>query len=373
MKRLRFKTPFNGMDNALKLIPESYKVNGKEFELTDGIESYRVRWEKTPTILTASNKNLMNEDMQKMKHLMQYNSKDTLGNLRGKERINENKVFNDVWGKTKKLIKEGWDDEPMKFSFQDKWKKVDNAKKFASEFHIDPSSPLVNIVYRMIGENENYAITENNGKFMLFVFMSTANPGEPVGVFNSVDEAMKEGDDRERKGTNKRISDRNDKSWDTLKSLGDDDSIELNERNVDDEKNREKQKLDHIKKMLAKRKGNEEKVPSEYQFTPKEKDDIIARLDLMEDKKEDKPKKKGVIRSIADYFKQIKGDLTPEQKEHIDKAIEIMKEINKDNDKKLEEDSTDGKGGHEAPKDKGDDAKGRTGDGEKEIRRKKIR
>jgi hypothetical protein len=304
MKRLRFKTPFNGMDNALKLIPESYKVNGKEFELTDGIESYRVRWEKTPTILTASNKNLINEDMQKIKHLMQYNSKDTLGNLRGKERINENKVFNDVWDKTKKLIKEGWDDEPMKFSFQDKWKKVDNAKKFASEFHIDPSSPLVNIVYRMIGENENYAITENNGKFMLFVFMSTANPGEPVGVFNSVDEAMKEGDDRERKGTNKRISDRNDKSWDTLKSLGDDDSIELNDR-----------------------------------------------LDLMEDK----PKKEGVIRSITDYFKQIKGDLTPEQKEHIDKTIEIMKKINNSDDK-LEEDSTDGKGGHEAPKDKGDDA-----------------
>ena len=78
MKRLRFKTPFNGMDNALKLIPESYKVDGKEFELTDGIESYRVRWENTPTILTALNKNLMNEDMQKMKHLMKYNSKDTL-------------------------------------------------------------------------------------------------------------------------------------------------------------------------------------------------------------------------------------------------------------------------------------------------------
>jgi hypothetical protein len=103
MKRLRFKTPFNGMDNALKLIPESYKVDGKEFELTDGIESYRVRWEKTPTILTASNKNLINEDMHKMKHLMQYNSKDTLGNLRGKERINENKVFNDVWNKTKSI------------------------------------------------------------------------------------------------------------------------------------------------------------------------------------------------------------------------------------------------------------------------------
>jgi len=203
MKRLRFKTPFNGMDNALKLIPESYKVNGKEFELTDGIESYRVRWENSPTILTASNKNLMNEDMQKMKHLMQYNSKDTLGNLRGKERINENKVFNDVWGKTKSI----------------------NETAFGFGF--------------------------------------------------------------------------------------------TNEGNL-------------------------------------------------EENEEDKPKKKGVIRRITDYFKQIKGDLTPEQKEHIDKAIEIMKEINKDNDKKLEEDSTDGKGGHEAPKDKDDDAGERTGDEEED-------
>ena len=87
----------------------------------------------------------------------------------------------------------------------------------------------------------------------------------------------------------------------------------------------------------------------------------------LEENEEDKPKKKGVIRRITDYFKQIKGDLTPEQKEHIDKAIEIMKEINKDNDKKLEEDSTDGKGGHEAPKDKeGDDAGERTGDEEED-------
>ena len=240
MKRLRFKTPFNGMDNALKLIPESYKVNGKEFELTDGIESYRVRWEKTPTILTASNKNLMNEDMQKMKHLMQYNSKDTLGNLRGKERINENKVFNDVLNKTKKLIKEGDDNE------------IDKSKMFSR----DP-----------------------------------------------------------------------------------------NERNLFFRKHyREKRK-----------KGSEgEKVPSEHKFTDGELKKIKDRLDLMEDKKEDKPKKKGVIRSITDYFKQIKGDLTPEQKEHIDKTIEIMKKINNSDDK-LEE-VIDKDKGHEAPKDKGDDA-----------------
>ena len=108
MKRLRFKKPFTGVENALKLIPESYKVDNKTFQMTDGNEKYEIRWEGNITegsaiILKASDKVLMNEDMQKMKHLMQYNSKDTLGNLRGKERINENKVFNDVWNKTKSI------------------------------------------------------------------------------------------------------------------------------------------------------------------------------------------------------------------------------------------------------------------------------
>tara|TARA_R110002126_G_scaffold43556_1_gene125003 strand:- start:4654 stop:5964 length:1311 start_codon:yes stop_codon:yes gene_type:complete len=108
MKRLRFKTPFSGVENALKLIPESYKVDNKTFQMTDGNEKYEIRWEGninegSAIILKASDKVLMNEDMQKMKHLMQYNSKDTLGNLRGKERINENKVFNDVWDKTKSI------------------------------------------------------------------------------------------------------------------------------------------------------------------------------------------------------------------------------------------------------------------------------
>ena len=108
MKRLRFKKPFTGVENALRLIPESYKVDNKTFQMTDGNEKYEIRWEGNinegrAIILKASDKVLMNEDMQKMKHLMQYNSKDTLGNLRGKERINENKVFNDVWNKTKSI------------------------------------------------------------------------------------------------------------------------------------------------------------------------------------------------------------------------------------------------------------------------------
>jgi hypothetical protein len=107
MKRLTFKKPFNGMDNALKLIPESYKVDGKEFQITDGTETYDVRWDiNEATVLRAENKNLISEDMKKMKHLMGFKSQDTLGNLKGEQRLNENKSFTDVWNKTKRLLNE---------------------------------------------------------------------------------------------------------------------------------------------------------------------------------------------------------------------------------------------------------------------------
>lgn len=109
MKRLKFKKPFNGMDNAKKLIPESYKVDGKEFEITDGVETYRVKWESDlneATVLTSSNKTQINEDMNKMKHLMGFKSQDTLGTVKGAARLEENKTFNTILGKTKKLLKE---------------------------------------------------------------------------------------------------------------------------------------------------------------------------------------------------------------------------------------------------------------------------
>lgn len=109
MKRLKFKKPFNGMDNAKKLIPESYKIDGNEFEITDGNETYRVKWESginEGTILSSSNKVQINEDMKKMKHLMGFKSQETLGTLKGSQRIDENNKFSDVFNKSKKLINE---------------------------------------------------------------------------------------------------------------------------------------------------------------------------------------------------------------------------------------------------------------------------
>ena len=109
MKRLKFKNPFNGVGNALKLIPEGYRVNNKVFEMTDGNETYKIRWEGTlsegkAVVLTAADKSLVNEDITRMKQLFGYKSHETLGLLKGKERLDENKVFSDIWSKTKTLL-----------------------------------------------------------------------------------------------------------------------------------------------------------------------------------------------------------------------------------------------------------------------------
>ncbi len=42
--------------------------------------------------------------MQKMKHLMGYKSQETLGTVKGKARLDENKVFGDIWSKTRQLM-----------------------------------------------------------------------------------------------------------------------------------------------------------------------------------------------------------------------------------------------------------------------------
>ena len=98
------------MDNAKKLIPESYKVDGKEFEMTDGNETYRVKWSSSINegiVLTSSNKAQINEDMGKMKHLMGFKSQETLGTVKGADRLDENKKFGNILGKSKNLLNEG--------------------------------------------------------------------------------------------------------------------------------------------------------------------------------------------------------------------------------------------------------------------------
>ncbi len=126
MKRLKFNKdgdkPFKGVNltqklgHALSLIPEGYKIDNKEFEMTDGNVSLRVRWEGTlnegkAIVLVANDKTLINEDMNRMKTLMGYKSQETLGLVKGKARLDENQIFGDIWNKSKKLLGETEDIE----------------------------------------------------------------------------------------------------------------------------------------------------------------------------------------------------------------------------------------------------------------------
>jgi hypothetical protein len=133
MKRLKFKKEFNGVGNALNMIPESYRTDNKQFEMTDGNETYTIRWEGTlsegrAVVLTASDKKMVNEDMQKMKHLWGYKSQETLGLVKGNDRLNENAVFSNIWNKSKALL-EGDDIEDQDATEGD----LDKAVKHAPE------------------------------------------------------------------------------------------------------------------------------------------------------------------------------------------------------------------------------------------------
>ena len=154
MKRLKFnkdgKNPFNGMGNALKLIPEGYKVDKKEFEMTDGIETYRIRWEGNlnegkAVVLTAADNKLINEDIQRMKVLFGYKSQDTLGLVKGKARIDENKAFADVWNKTRKLMTESEEIEGQDAEKEAPFEEADVNHAPEAKKHVQGSVPQTDL------------------------------------------------------------------------------------------------------------------------------------------------------------------------------------------------------------------------------------
>ena len=110
MKRLTFKKPFDGQENALSLIPEHLKVDDNVFQLTDGNETYKVRWEGDTAgeaiVVESHNREKMNESVAKMKHLMGYKSENTLGLVKGNARIDENAQFKNIWDRTLGIINE---------------------------------------------------------------------------------------------------------------------------------------------------------------------------------------------------------------------------------------------------------------------------
>jgi len=84
MKRLNFKQSFKDEKHMMSLIKEDYKVDGNIFLMTDGNETYKVRWEGDNTlgegvVLQYQNKERINEDKENMKKLFNYKKSDVVG------------------------------------------------------------------------------------------------------------------------------------------------------------------------------------------------------------------------------------------------------------------------------------------------------
>jgi len=103
IKRLTFKNEFTNEYEMKKLIPESYKVNGNTFLMTDGNKTYKVRWDQSineGTILSFENKRMINEDIDKMKKLFNFNPTDSVSKTN--DYITESNTFKNLLDKSRK-------------------------------------------------------------------------------------------------------------------------------------------------------------------------------------------------------------------------------------------------------------------------------
>lgn len=105
MKRLNFKNEFKTENDVLELIPEHYKSDGHVFLMTDGNQTYKVRWDEElneGTVLSYKNKSMINEDTNKMKKLFNYKYSDSMGktNNYSEETNTFKNLFESTKGKT---------------------------------------------------------------------------------------------------------------------------------------------------------------------------------------------------------------------------------------------------------------------------------
>jgi len=105
MKRLNFKNEFKTENDVLELIPEHYKSDGHVFLMTDGNQTYKVRWDEElneGTVLSYKNKSMINEDTNKMKKLFNYKYSDSMGktNNYSEETNTFKNLFETTKGKT---------------------------------------------------------------------------------------------------------------------------------------------------------------------------------------------------------------------------------------------------------------------------------
>lgn len=112
MKRLHFKnTTFLSEEHMLKKVPDDYKKDGNKFVMKDASDNeYLVeckvddRFNFTKlTVLGKFNKTQINEELDKIKKLYDYNSSDYFKTMDTDSRLNESKNMGDMINIVKKL------------------------------------------------------------------------------------------------------------------------------------------------------------------------------------------------------------------------------------------------------------------------------
>lgn len=97
MKRLNFKNEFTSVEEVKELIPENYKVDNHTFLMTDGNQTYKFRWDeslKEATVLNYKNTQQINENVEKMKRLYDFEYGDV--NTKTNDYTEETKVFKNL-------------------------------------------------------------------------------------------------------------------------------------------------------------------------------------------------------------------------------------------------------------------------------------
>jgi len=108
ISKIQFKhTQFLSEGHMLSKVPDEFKVEGKKFIMKDTANNeYLVEWTaKQPNVTKKLNKTQVNEEMNRIKALYGYKSKDYFTTTNSQSRMNENKEFSDMINKARQLMK----------------------------------------------------------------------------------------------------------------------------------------------------------------------------------------------------------------------------------------------------------------------------
>tara|TARA_Y100000589_G_C27199053_1_gene648556 strand:+ start:12703 stop:13551 length:849 start_codon:yes stop_codon:yes gene_type:complete len=97
MKRLNFKNEFTSVEEVKELIPENYKVDEHTFLMSDGNQTFKMRWDESlneATVLNFKNEKAINESVNKMKRLYDFEYGDV--NTKTNDYTKESKVFQNL-------------------------------------------------------------------------------------------------------------------------------------------------------------------------------------------------------------------------------------------------------------------------------------